>query len=72
MRLAHNPIEAQCMGKQAFPSRAIAAQIARKGSRAKDIPVGAYKCSFCNAYHVGQSTIRPHGMSGIKILEKHA
>ena len=70
MKRAHNPVEAQCIGKQAFPTRAIAVQIARKGSRAKDIAVGAYRCDYCAGWHVGQSTIRPHTPS-IKILEKH-
>jgi len=73
--LTHNPAEAQCMGKQGFLSHALASKVARKGSRAKDIPVSSYRCPHCGLYHVGSSTIKRTQCgvgNGIKILEKHA
>lgn len=73
--LTHNPPEAQCTGKQAFTSHALATQVARKGSRAKDTPISAYRCPHCGAYHVGSSAIKRTQCgvgNGIKFLEKHA
>ena len=75
MNHQYNPVEAQCMGKQAFASRSLATQVARKGSRSKDVPVSSYKCEHCGAYHVGQSSLKrtQAGVgNGMKYLEKHA
>ena len=70
-----NLVEAQCHGKQGFTSRKLAVKVARKGSRAKDIAMAAYKCPHCDLYHVGQSALKrtQAGIGrGIKVLEKHS
>ena len=42
-----------CHGKQRFANANEARQVARAMSRRKDTSPSAYKCSFCNGWHVG-------------------
>ena len=68
-------VEAQCLGKQGFTSHKPAVDIARKGSRAKETRVAAYRCPHCGLFHVGQSVLKrtQAGIGrGIKVLEKHS
>ena len=58
-----NPIEAQCLNKQAFRSKAAALNVAlarapkwKKGRRAPEraVPREPYHCRFCGAWHLGR------------------
>lgn len=44
---------AQCEGKHAFESAALAMAVAKRGSRSKEAAVNAYHCPHCGAWHIG-------------------
>lgn len=47
---------AGCTGKEAFPSRRLAAQIQRRRDRSRDKEIHAgepYKCRYCPCWHLG-------------------
>lgn len=45
--------DAQCTGKQPFPNRHVAQQVAHKTSQRHEQAMGAYKCPHCGSWHVG-------------------
>ena len=73
------PIEVQCLGKQGFKSQSMAARVARRQTRAKDNPIGFYRCPHCHDWHVGGAIPRAGKYAGkndktvgMPILRKHS
>lgn len=44
----------QCDGKHRFDSMPLAKKVASKQNQRKDTQISAYRCGFCNGWHVGQ------------------
>lgn len=48
-----------CDGKQAFTTRSMANKVASLSSGRSSMPMTAYKCPHCGAYHIGSRTAKP-------------
>lgn len=55
--------DAACAGKQRFRDANEALRIAKLASRRKDTRPNAYKCRYCEGWHIGETmrTRRPEG-----------
>lgn len=43
-----------CAGKSAIPTRRLALKVAESMRRRHEAPLGAYRCDFCHAWHIGR------------------